>query len=175
MKQPLQQLLFSLLCAGAAGCALAAQPGAALTPLQRASGTSTAAPLLVGHAPGTLQAFKVMATEVEAGKPLTFKFEGAGHCKVRLSGGDGYSADFEGDLGFSAAYVYGTGSMSSFDAFKDYSASVVSLGNCKTTGSLGVIKVRVINPSPQGVPAAGSQGPVMSNTHPGLTVAKPKP
>lgn len=174
MIHSLKKLTLALLCAGAAGCALAAQPGTAPVATQRAPGASTAAPLAVVNLPGTLDGFKVAATEVEAGKPLNFRFEGTGPCKIRLDGGDG-ARDVEGKLPFSADYIYGTGSMSSFAAFKDYSASASPLGNCKTTGALPLIKVRVTNPAPQGVPAAGSQGPVMSSSNPGLTVAKPKP
>lgn len=173
MKHPIPQLVLLLLCAGAAGCALAAQPGTAPPATQRAPGTSTAAPLVVVTAPGTLNGFKALAIEVEAGKPLSFKFEGTGPCKIRLDGGDG-ARDVEGKLPFFADYIYGTGSMSSFAAFKDYNASASPLGNCKTTGALPVIKIRVNNPAPQGVPAAGSQGPAMSSSNQGLTV-KPKP
>ena len=175
MKHPIPQLFLSLLCAGAAGCALAAQPGTALPTTQRAPGTVTSAPLVVVSTPGMLKGFNTVATEVEAGKPLSFKFDGTGHCKIKLDGGDGYAREVEGTLPFSAGYTWGTGSMSSFAAFKDYSASASPLGNCKTSGALPVIKVRVINPAPQGVPAAGSQGPVMSSSNPGLTLAPPKP
>jgi hypothetical protein len=176
MKHPIQQLVFSLLCTGAAGCALAAQPGAAPPATQRSPGTSTPAPLAAAAtAPGTLNGFKALATEVEAGKPLGFKFDGTGPCKIRLDGGDGYAAEVEGKLPFSAAYTYGTGSMSSSAAFKNYSASASPLSNCKASGALPVIKVRVNNPAPQGVPAVGSQGPAISSSHPGLTMAPPKP
>jgi hypothetical protein len=175
MKHPIQQLVLSLLCAGAVGGALAAQPETLPPATQRAPGVSTSAPLVVVSTPGTLHVFKVVATEVEAGKPLNFRFEGIGHCRIKLDGGDGYARDVEGKLPFSADYIYGTGSMSSFAAFKDYSASASPQGNCKTSGALPAIKVRVINPAPQGVPAAGSQGPVISSSNPGLTVAKPKP
>lgn len=174
MKHLTSQLVFSLLCAGT-GCALAAQPGAAPPATQRAPGTSTPAPLAVVSGPGTLTGFKATAAEVDAGKPLNFKFEGTGYCKIKLDGGDGYARDVEGKLPFSADYLYGTGSMSSSATFKDYSASASPQGNCKTASALPPIKVRVMNPAPQGVPAAGSQGPVMSSSNPGLTVAKPKP
>ena len=174
MKHPLQQRVLSLLCAGAAGCALAAQPGTAPPATQRAPGTAASIPLVVVSTPGVLNGFKAAATEVEAGKPLNFKLEGTGHCKLRLDGGDGYARDVEGKLPFSVGYTWGTGSMSSFAAFKDYNASASPLGNCKPGAALPVIKVRVINPTPQGVPAAGSQGPAMSSSNPGLTV-KPKP
>lgn len=175
MKHPIRQLVLSLLCAGAAGGALAAQPGTAPPATQRAPGTSTSAPLAVVSGPGTLAGFKATAAEVEAGKPLNFKFEGTGYCKITLDGGDGYAREVEGKLPFSADYFYGTGSMSSSTAFKDYSASASPLGNCKTSSALPVIKVRVINPAPQGVPATGSQGPAISSSNPGLTMAKPKP
>ncbi len=176
MKHPIQQLVLSLLCTGAAGCAVAAQPGVEVLPTPRAPGTPTPALLTaVPTAPGTLNGFKAVATEVEAGKPLGFKFEGTGHCRIRLDGGDGYAREIEGKLPFPVAYIYGTGSMSSSAAFKDYSASASPLGNCKTSGALPVIKVRVNNPAPQGVPAAGSQGPVISSSNPGLTMAPPKP
>jgi hypothetical protein len=175
MINSLKKLTLALLCAGAASCALAAQPGAAPMPTQSAPGTSTSAPLAVVTLPGNLDGFKAAATEVDAGKPLSFRFEGTGPCKIRLDGGDGYARDVQGKLPFSADYIYGTGSMSSFAAFKDYSASASVLGNCKTAGALPAIKIRVVNPAPQGVPATGSQSPLMSSSNPGLTVAKPKP
>ncbi len=133
------------------------------------------APLAVVSGPGTLAGFKATAAEVEAGKPLSFKFEGTGYCKIKLDGGDGHARDVEGKLPFFADYLYDTGSMSSSVTFKDYSASASPLGNCKASSALPLIKVRVNNPTPHGVPATGSQGPVMPSSNPGLTVAKPKP
>jgi hypothetical protein len=169
------------LCLGGTGAASAAQPDAAASVARSPGNPGHSAILQVPAAssqPGTLKAFKAfkaIGTEVVANTPLTFSFQGSGHCKVKLSGGDGYARDIEGDLPFSAAYTYGTGSMSSFEAFKDYSASAIALGNCKAISPLPAIKVRVTNPNPQGVPASGAQGPVISSTNPGLTVTQPKP
>jgi hypothetical protein len=151
------------LCLVAAGAALA-QPAPATR-------TAPAAPKLVVSAPGMFTTFKATASEVVAGKPLGFKFEGSGHCKLKLSGGDGYAVDVEGELPFNGTYVYGTGSMSSYDAFKNYTASATPVGNCKSGGPATTVVVKVINPAPQGVSAPGNTNAnTMSSSKPGLTV-----
>lgn len=161
MTRFFKPLALSLLCL-AAGAATA-QPAARTA--------ASPAIQLVPAAPGTFTSFKATAAEVVAGKPLSFKFEGSGHCKLKLSGGDGYAADFEGELPFSGTYVYGTGSMSSYDAFKNYTASAIPAGNCKSSGPAATVVVKVINPSPQGVsaPSAGNANTV-SSSKPELTV-----
>lgn len=163
MTRSFKPLALTLLCLVAAGATLA-QPATATR-------ATPAAPKLVVSAPGAFTAFKAMAAEVVAGKPLGFKFEGSGHCKLKLSGGDGYAADFEGELPFSGVYVYGTGSMSSYDVFKNYTASVTLAGNCKSSGPAATVAVKVINPAPQDVGAPGNAAAnTMSSSKPGLTV-----
>lgn len=158
-------LAATLLCLVAAGAALA-QPAPAAR-------TAPAVPKLVVSAPGMFTTFKATASEVVAGKALGFKFEGSGHCKLKLSGGDGYAVDVEGELPFNAVYVYGTGSMSSYDAFKNYTASATPVGTCKSSGPATTVVVKVINPAPQGVSAPGNTNAnanTMSSSKPGLTV-----
>jgi hypothetical protein len=153
----------ALLCLAAAGAALA-QPATATR-------AAPAAPKLVVSAPGIFTTFNATVAEVVAGKPLGFKFEGSGHCRLKLSGGDGYAADFEGELPFTGVYVYGTGSMSSYDAFKNYTASATPTGNCKSSGPAGTVSVKVINPAPQGVSAPNSgNANTVSSSKPGLVV-----
>lgn len=175
MNPSLKHLALAVLCTGAAGLSLAAQPGAApATTPQRAPVTPS--PLvLASTGPGNLTGFKALAAEVVANQPISFRFEGSGHCKLSVNGGDGYSRDYEGKLPFNAGYTYSTGSMSSFQAFKDYSASVKPSGDCKLASALPAVTVRVNNPSPQGVPASGSQGPVISSAKTTLTLSPPKP
>jgi hypothetical protein len=148
--------------------------GAAAALAQPAPATRTAAnpAIQVGlAAPGTFSAFKATAAEVVAGKPLGFKFEGSGHCKLKVNSGDGSVTDFEGELPFTAVYVYGTGSMSSYDAFKNYTASAAPLGNCKSSGAIGNVPVKVINPAPQGASASGgTPANTLSSSKPGLVV-----
>ena len=156
-------LAATLLCLVAAGAALA-QPAPAAR-------TAPAAPKLVVSAPGTFTTFKATASEVVAGKPLGFRFEGSGHCKLKLSGGDGYAAEVEGELPFNGVYVYGTGSVSSYDAFKNYTASATPVGTCKSSGPATTVAVKVINPAPQGVSAPGNTNAnTLSSSKPGLMV-----
>lgn len=154
-------LAATVLCLVAAGAAQA-QPA----PAARAA---PAVPKLVVSAPGSFTTFKATAAEVVAGKPLGFRFEGSGHCKLKLSGGDGYAVDVEGELPFNGVYVYGTGSMSSYDAFKSYTASATPVGNCKNAGPATTVTVKVVNPSPQGVSAPNAGNPnTVSSSKPGL-------
>jgi hypothetical protein len=164
MIRSFKPLAVMLVCLGTAGAALA----------QPAPATRTAAGPAIQVAPvapGSFSAFKATAAEVVAGKPLGFKFEGSGHCKLKVNSGDGYVTDFEGELPFTGTYVYGTGSMSSYDAFKNYTASAAPTGNCKSGGAIGGVSVKVVNPAPQGVGASGgTPANTVSSGKPGLTV-----
>jgi hypothetical protein len=174
MTRSFKPLTFALMCVCAAcgsttSTVWAAQPAAAPAATRAVATPGIPQPLPV--APGTFTSFKATAAEVVAGKPLSFKFEGSGHCKLKLNSGDGYVNDFEGDLPFSGVYVYGTGSMSSYDAFKNYTASATPTGNCKSSGSATTVSVKVINPAPQGVSAPGNTpANTMSSSKPGLLV-----
>ncbi|MDB5966596.1 MAG: hypothetical protein JWQ72_3096 [Polaromonas sp.] len=160
-------------CVALAGSAMAAQP--AERPAPTLPGVHLPV-VMAPIAPGLLKGFTAAGQSVVADQPLNFTFGGTGHCKLKLTGGDGYVKDVEGDLPFSAAYTYGTGSMSSYDAFKDYSASVTPVGNCKIAAALPPVTVRVVNPSPQGVPAAGAGNPAgmaVSALKPGMVQLNP--
>ena len=163
MTRSFKPLAAALLCLAATGASLA-QPATATR-------AAPGAPSLAVSAPGTLTSFKAMAAEVVAGKPLSFKFEGSGHCKLKLNSGDGYVNDFEGELPFTGVYVYGTGSMSSYDAFKNYTATATPGGNCKSSGAVSGASVKVTNPAPQGVSAPGAgNASTVSSSKPGLVV-----
>lgn len=167
MIHTFKPLAITLLCLVAAGAALAQPAPAART----ATSPAIQQVPVTSVTPGTFSAFKATAAEVVAGKPLSFKFEGSGHCKLKLNSGDGYVNDFEGELPFTGVYVYGTGSMSSYDAFKNYTASATPTGNCKSSGAIGGVSVKVINPAPQGVSApANTPANTMSSSKPGLVV-----
>jgi hypothetical protein len=145
-------LASTLLTAFTALNALAAQPGAANAPTTR---SVPAAPLgaIALATPGTLTGVKAAAT-VEMNTPLTFNFSGFGHCKLSLNSGDGLVTEFNGHLSFSAPYTYSSATMSSFETFKDYTATITPMGNCKTSGAGPfTTKVRVVNPHPQGAGA----------------------
>jgi hypothetical protein len=164
MKHSLKQLTLAILCVGSTGLALAAQPGVATTanaPTPRA--TTAQAPAGIA-APGTLNGFKPQVTEILANKPLNIKFLGSGHCKVLFRSGDIYLENFEGDLPFDGSFTYGTGSMASYDVYKDYKASVEPQGNCKLAGAIAPITIRVNNPAPQGIPSSDSQAQQQANT-----------
>jgi hypothetical protein len=169
MNDQMKKLALALLCISAASATHAAQPaGAPVTPpvsIARAATTPVA--------PGTLSAFKATLNEIDAGKPLNFKFEGVGHCAGKLSGGDGTFINFEGDLSFTIAYTYGTGSISSAETFKDYKPSVTPTGNCKTVGAGPFFAtVRVNNPAPQGVSAPSAENSVSSAIGVGIKPGK---
>ncbi len=165
MTRRLEKFALTLLCVGltsvtltalTALSALAAQPGP-MAPTTRPSGPSmhlTAMPTT----PGALKAMKAAAT-VEMNTPLTINFAGTGYCKLSLISGDGYTTEFKGELPFSGVYKYSSGSMTSFEAFKNYNASVMPSGNCKTEGAGPfTMTVQVFNPHPQsaGTPPAGN-------------------
>lgn len=160
MTHPFTPFSIALLCLCTLGPASAAPP---VLPAGPATPQATLpAPKTLPVLPGNFKAFEAVKTEVDAGKPLVFKFAGTGHCTVKVNGGDGYVKDFEGELPFSAPYTYGTGSMSSSDAFKDYTATAAPAGNCKSAGALASIKVRVNNPAPQSAGTPGTQNPVIA-------------
>ena len=124
--------------------------------------------------PGALKGFSAAASEVDAGKPLSFSFAGTGQCKLTVAGGDGSTADFSGELPFAGNYIFGTGAMSSFEAFKNYSATVTAHGQCKTAGNLKPVGIKVINPKPQGAGPVGSASALLSG-QPGKVMAPGKP
>lgn len=141
-----KKLALTLCCLTAAGAALAAQqdtkPGANMTN----AGVNTS---IKPVGPGKLTGLQTVPATVVANTPLIFKFLGTGHCKIVLSGGDGYTKIFEGELPFSGDYIYSTGSMSSYDASKTYSATATPSGNCKST-ALVTVDVTALNPNQQG-------------------------
>ncbi|MES2948268.1 MAG: hypothetical protein V4858_06980 [Pseudomonadota bacterium] len=166
MTRRLEKFALTLLCVGLTSVtltaltalnALAAQPGAMVPTTTRASAPGMHLSTMP-TTPGTLSALKAAAT-VEMNTPLTFHFMGTGYCKLSLVSGDGYVTEYKGELPFTGVYTYSSGSMTSFEAFKNYTASVTLSGNCKT-GGFGpfVAKVRVVNPHPQsaGTPPAGN-------------------
>ena len=124
--------------------------------------------------PGALKGFSAAVNEVDAGKPLLFSFAGTGHCKLTVAGGDGSTADFSGELPFAGNYIFGTGAMSSFEAFKNYSATVTAHGQCKTAGNLKPVGIKVINPKPQGAGPVGSASALLSG-QPGKVMTPGKP
>jgi len=140
----------ALVCASAIGAAsttMAAQPNAPVPAASRMVPGShiTMAP----STPGTLTALKGTA-EVNLGTAATFNFIGSGHCALKLSSGDGFSTNFEGDLPFNGSYMYSSTTMLSYEVFKDYQASVTPSGNCKLSGAGPfTVKVRVNNPNAQ--------------------------
>lgn len=164
----LERFAVTLLCIGLASTALtamgtrnarAAQPGAAGTTVPTTRSVPGIPATMPAPTPGTLTALKAPAT-TEMNTSLTFNFAGVGHCKLALNGGDGVVTEFTGELPFTASHFYSSGSMSSFEAFKDYTASVMPSGACKTAGAGPFsVTVRVVNPHPQ---SAG--GPPKDNT-----------
>lgn len=154
----LEKLALTLLCVGVASTlltafttlnALAAQPGTAPTPTN--TRTAPVVPMVAATlaGPGTLIGLKTADT-VDMNTYLTFQFSGKGPCKLKLNSGDGSETEFTGDLPFTATHFYSSTPMSSFESFKDYTASITPLGNCKTSGPGPFsAKVRVVNPHPQ--------------------------
>lgn len=171
MTNPLNQIALALLCLGAAHAALATQPAAS-------RGVSLTSPVagsaMAPVAAGKLIALKAQPGEIEANKALTFKFEGSGHCKLSLNSGDGNVSGFEGDLPFSGSYTYGTGAMSSFDAFKNYTATATPSGNCKSGAAISTV-VKVINPHPQSAGMPAPQATVSSALKVGMKPGKIEP
>ena len=102
-------------------------------------------------APGTLSGFAAVPAELNAGDALAFKFSGVGHCKIHLDAGNGLSADFEGDLPFSAPYTYQNIGLSSFESFKKFTAIAAPQGICKASSDVKPVKVQLNNPTPIGV------------------------
>lgn len=153
LPNPLKSLVLGFLCVGAATTALsalAAQPAATPGSTRAGSHIGIAA---VPQLPGKLTALSAPAT-VNMNTELSFSFSGNGHCKLKLDSGDGVS-DFEGELPFTGKHSYSSASMSSFAAFKNYSATITPSGNCKTSGAGPfTVQVQVINPHPQSAGAA---------------------
>jgi hypothetical protein len=144
MTHTLEKFALTLLCVGVAGTLLTA-----FTTLSALAAQSA-------PAPGTLKALKA-ANTAEMNTNVVFNFDGSGHCKLTLNGGNGSAKDFEGDLPFTGAYFYSSASMTSFDAFKDFTATASPSGNCKTNGAGPFIAtVRIVNPHPQ---SAGTPAP----------------
>jgi len=77
---------------------------------------------------------------------------------VKMSYGDGVSAEKQVTLPFEVEYAYGTTSMSSTDACKKYSVQAVAQAPCKST-VLAPVVVTINNPNVQGVKPASSNAP----------------
>ncbi len=158
MTQKLEKIALTLLCAGVASTlltafttlnALAAQPGAAPAPAH--TRLVPTAPLIAAAptAPGTLKGLTAPAN-VEMNTKFSFHFAGTGPCTVKLDSADGPITTFTGELPFDGDHTYSSTTMSSFDAFVDYTASVTASGNCKISDKgIFTAKVRVKNPHPQ--------------------------
>lgn len=165
MTHTLEKFALTLLCVGVAGTLLTAFTTLSALAAQSAPapGWTVARPspaslrlAIAPSAPGTLKALKA-ANTAEMNTNVVFNFDGSGHCKLTLNGGNGSAKDFEGDLPFTGAYFYSSASMTSFDAFKDYTATASPSGNCKTNGAGPFIAtVRIVNPHPQ---SAGTPAP----------------
>jgi hypothetical protein len=148
----INKLALSLVCLCATSAALAAQPVASAPTTRPGQNTMTVA---ASTLPATLDAMTA-APEVNMNTDLTFNFAGTGYCELTLDSKDGHTTVFKGTLPFTRPYAYSSTDMSSFDAFKDYTATVTPSGNCKASGKGPLTaKVRVNNPHPQsaGVPA----------------------
>ena len=160
MTHKLEKIALTLLCVGAASTlltafttlnALAAHPGAAPVPATGNTRPAPVAPMVAAplSLTGKLESVKAADT-MDMNSELTFHFAGSGPCKVSLNSGDGAVTDFTGGLPFTATHFYSSASMTSFDAFKDYTASITASGNCKLSGAGPfTAKVRVVNPHPQ--------------------------
>ncbi len=161
MNQPLKQLSLAMACIGAvcaASATWAAQPAAgASAPTTRSLPNPPIG--VVTQAAGTLKSM-AGTPSVELGTATIFSFGGSGHCKLTLDSGDGYSTVWEGGLPFSQPYTYSSTTMTSYESFKDYKASVTVSGNCKTMGTGPfVATVRITNSHAQ-----SPNGPNTNNT-----------
>ena len=162
MTHHLGNISVAVLLLNAAGVALAAQP-ADPAAAARAKGNANSGIVSKAVGPGTITGLSAGASEVDAGKPLAFSFTGSGHCKLTLAGGDGSTAEFEGDLPFAGNYTYGTGSMLSSDVFKNYNTTAIPQGLCSAGSKLKPVAIKVNNPMPQGVAPAGNPNTVSSS------------
>ncbi len=143
MYQSFKQLCVAMACIasiGATTASLAAQPAPGTGANAPRSMPSGPGPIQVA-APGTLQSMQGTAS-VELGTPTSFSFAGSGHCRLTLDSGDGFSSTFEGELPFTRTYTYSSTTMTSYETYKDYQASVSTHGNCKAAGP-GPFKVTV--------------------------------
>lgn len=143
----------TLLTAFTALNALAAQPAPVPMPMPMPMNTRLApnTPLITALPvpPGALKGLTAPAT-VDMNTKFSFHFAGKGFCTVKLDSADGSVTTFTGELPFDGDHIYSSASMSSFDAFKDYTASITPSGNCKTDDKgTFTSKVRVVNPHPQ--------------------------
>lgn len=173
MLHKLEKFALTLLCVGVASTfltvlttlnALAAQPSPAHTPSPTLNLARPGVPPLrvatTPDTPGVLKALQAADT-AQMNTEVVFNFAGTGHCKLMLDGGDGsLAATYEGDLPFTGTHYYSSTSMSSFDSFKDYTATATPSGNCKISrGGPFTANVRIVNPHPQ---SAGA--PAQNNT-----------
>ena len=144
MKHSPSPFALTVLCMLAT--AAAAQRTPQTQPVRQGAGSPVAAnPAVPGQFTGMTS-----SASVEINKPLTFQMAGQGYCKLKFDGGDGQVSEVQGKLPFSAEHVYSGASMSSFDAFKNYTAIATPLGNCKTSGQGPFsVAVQAINPTPQ--------------------------
>jgi hypothetical protein len=148
------QFAMTVLCMVATTGAVAAQQGVPTPPAHPGAVPSAAAPGL----------FTGMSTapSVEIGKPLAVHLAGKGYCKLKLEGGDGQFSEVAGNLPFEAMLIYSGTSMSSNEAFKNYTASATPLGNCKLGGAGPFsVSVQATNPHPQGAGAPQKENMVM--------------
>jgi hypothetical protein len=146
MSHPFKQLSLALAGLVTMTPILAAQPAPAANAI-RMPGTAT--PTTATAIPGQFTGITAAAS-LEINTSLTIHFAGIGHCKITLDGGDGQSSNVEGDLPFTAERYYSSASMSSFDAFKKYTAKATPTGNCKTNGPASfTLAVQVMNTHPQ--------------------------
>ena len=132
--------------------ALAAQPTASAPAVAR----SVMVPLqLAGMPPGALSGLKAVNAPAtrETNTDVVSTFTGTGHCTLNLDFGDGSLKKLDGELSSSSfTHTHSYGGMSSFDAFKDFNASVTPGGNGKI--SIGM-KPGTITP-PTVVPTIGA-------------------
>jgi hypothetical protein len=151
MNYSLKKLALAILCVGATGLSLAAQPGSASTTSQVAT-----------KVPGVLVDFKVSATEVVAGTPLSIRFEGTGHCKMSVNTGETYQKTVEGDLPFSVSHAYPANLVRASENYTDLYITASVMGNCKIAAGIPGSPIRVLNPTPRSsgkAPLTKSAGP----------------
>ena len=179
----LERFAMALLCIGLVSTALtamtalsafAAQPGAA-PPATSARPASSMPYTLAMASPGTLTAMKAPAS-IEMNNTLTFNFMGTGHCKISLNSGDGSVVEVQGELPFTATHFYSSGTMTSYEAFKNYTASATPSGNCKISGAGPFTTVvQVVNPHPQSVSGTPAGNNTIGVAGSGKLELAPKP
>lgn len=147
MNNKLKLLACTLLAIGCTTNLLAQQAGSALTSRVPTKVIVPVKPV----APGMLNGFTAVPAELNAGDALAFKFSGVGHCKIHIDAGNGLSADFEGELPFSAPYTYQNIGLNSFESFKKFKAIAAPQGICKASDDVKPVTVQFNNPTPSGV------------------------